>query len=354
MTRNITLLLAALVLAVPASGSAQSTAEQDRDRERERVEQEKERARDRAEAARERMQEARERSRERAERARERNQERRERELAGALDTVVAFDAHGTLTVTCTGGAVVVRGGAANELRVHARTENGAIRFSSSGTRATLEPSSGRGCSDGRFEVTVPVGTRLDATTNSGSLDIRGVRGEIEAHSYSGDVEIRDAGDRLSLETLSGDATVSGVQGEARINTISGDLHLTGARGDVEVETVSGDITLGDVSSRSVRTHTTSGDISFAGTIVNGGRYEFETHSGEIGLRLPPDVGAELTVSTYNGSIDSEFPITLKAGDHTIGMAQAKKLSFTLGMGTARIVAETFRGDITLASSRRP
>ena len=354
MTRNITLLLAALALAGPASGSAQSTAERDRERDRERIEAEKERERDRLEAIRERAREARDRAVERAGRAREREQERHERELAGTLDTVLAFDAHGTVTVSCTGGAVVVRGGPANEIRVHARTESGAIRFSSSATRATLEPASGRGCSDGRFEITVPAGTRLDASTRSGSLDIRGVRGEIEARSQSGNIDVRDAGDRLSVETLSGDATVTNVQGEARINTVSGDLHLSGARGDVDVETVSGDLGLADIIARVVRTHTVSGDISFAGSITNGGRYEFETHSGEIELHLAPDVGAELTVSTYSGSIDSEFPITLKAGDHTIGMAQAKKLAFTLGKGSARITAETFSGDITLVSSRRP
>jgi DUF4097 and DUF4098 domain-containing protein YvlB len=57
-------------------------------------------------------------------------------------------------------------------------------------------------------------------------------------------------------------------------------------------------------------------------------------------------------VSTFNGGIESDFPITLKAGEHGIGAAQAKRLSFTVGRGTARIVAETFSGDITLKRRR--
>ena len=56
-------------------------------------------------------------------------------------------------------------------------------------------------------------------------------------------------------------------------------------------------------------------------------------------------MGAQLSISTFSGAIDSDFPITLRAGEHGIGAAQAKRLNFTLGQGTARIIAETFSGD---------
>jgi DUF4097 and DUF4098 domain-containing protein YvlB len=297
-------------------------------------------------------QRAADRARERAERDAEKQREREERLKASSLDTVVAFDAHGTVSVSCPGGNVTVTASDKNEVRVRARTESGAIRFSSSGARATLEPATGRGCSDGHFEVTVPVGVRVVATTWSGSVTVRGVHGTIEAHAQSGDVDIRDAGDRLDIETLSGDVTVAGVKGELNVRTVSGGLTLSAARGNVEVESVSGDLDLRDVIAKQVRTHTTSGDVSFQGSILDAGRYEFNTHSGEIGLSLPADIGAELSVSTFNGGIESDFPITLKAGEHGIGSAQSKRLNFTVGRGSARIIAETFSGDITLRRRR--
>ncbi|MBC7671341.1 MAG: DUF4097 family beta strand repeat protein [Polaromonas sp.] len=337
MLKSLMLLTTVFSLALPAPAAAQSGAD----------------ARERArELAQERADRARERAQERAERDRDRAQERREREQSGSLDTVVSFDARGSLSVTCPGGTVVVAGAEKNEIRVHARIENGAIRFTSSGARASLEPSSGRGCSDARFEVTVPFGTRVSATTWSGSVSVRGVRGDIEAHAQSGDVQVRDAGDRLDIETLSGDVVVAGVRGEATINTVSGGIALTGARGDVTVESVSGDLDLRDVVSSQIRAHTTSGDIAFLGAILDAGRYEFITHSGEVTLSLPADIGAELGVSTFSGGIESDFPITLKAGEHGIGAAQAKRLTFTVGRGTARIIAETFSGDITLKRRR--
>src|SRR5829696_1436194 len=201
MSRPLVLLLAALALAVPTPGSAQSTAERNREREQERVERERELERDRRERERERAQERAERVREQAEERRERDREReeerreRDRESAGALDTTVTFDARGTVNVSCPGGDVVVTGTDRNQIVVKARTDRGAIRFVSSGSNATLEPASSRGCNDARFEVSVPATVRLVANTWSGSLQVSGVHGDVEAHAQSGDIEVRNAGD---------------------------------------------------------------------------------------------------------------------------------------------------------------
>ena len=343
MHRHFLLATAVIALAAPAPGSAQTTTAE---RERARVEEARQRKLDQEERDREREQARRDRERDRAERDRDREQERRAREAAGALDTTVAFDARGAIRVTCPQGAVIVVGSDRNEIRVRARTENGAIRFTSNGMRATLEPASGRGCNDGRFEITVPAGSRVSARSTSGNVSIRGVRGDVEARGQSADIDIRDAG-RIDVETLSGDVTIQGV-GEAMVHTVSGDIQLASGRGDVEVETVSGDIDLRDVTAKQIRTHTTSGDLSFSGQVQADGRYEYNTHSGEIRLALPADVGARLSIATFSGGIESDFPITLQAGEHG-----NKRLSFSLGQGTARIFAETFSGDITLTSNPR-
>src|SRR6476646_7523746 len=217
MSRHIVLLAAALALTVPAVARAQSTSAADSaEQARERKEQERERQQELRDQERERQQEpreqARERAQERAEREREKMQERREREreVASALDTTVAFDARGTVSISCPGGDVKVTGTERNQIVVHARTERGPIRFTSNGSTARIEPANGRGCSDANFEVSVPAGVRLTAGTWSGSLIVRGVHGESEAHAQSGDIEVHDAGDRLDVETLSGDVHVDG------------------------------------------------------------------------------------------------------------------------------------------------
>ena len=330
MIRRLFPLLAVLVLAAPALHAQTTEADRaERDRMRQRAREDRDRARE------------------------ERDRIRRQLEQPASLDTVVPFDAKGDVEVSCLQGDVIVSGSDRNEIRVKARSESGGIRFSSSGGRASLESASGRNCENGRFEITVPAGVRLQASSWSGSVAVRGVRGEVEATSQSGDVQVRDAGDRLDVNSLSGDVTVDNVKGDATIQTVSGSVALTGARGDVEIESVSGDLDLRDVVTKDLRTHTVSGDVSFVGPILDAGRYDFNTHSGEIRLQLPADVGALLSISTFRGGIESDFPITLKAGEHGIGAAQAKQLNFTLGHGNARISASTFSGDVTLTSSAK-
>ena len=58
--------------------------------------------------------------------------------------------------------------------------------------------------------------------------------------------------------------------------------------------------------------------LDYDGTIDAAGRYELTTHSGDIGLHIPREANAQLTVSTWSGSIDSQFPIVLKPGEQAV------------------------------------
>ena len=58
-------------------------------------------------------------------------------------------------------------------------------------------------------------------------------------------------------------------------------------------------------------------------------------------------------MSTWNGTVDSDFTITLKPGDHDISVTRSKRYVFDIGGGGARISAETFSGDITISSNGR-
>ncbi len=116
----------------------------------------------------------------------------------------------------------------------------------------------------------------------------------------------------------------------------------------MDATSVSGDIDLRNVTARYVRAKSTSGDISYDGAVDTTGRYEFASHSGSVYLTIPQATGALLTVATYSGAIDSDFPITLKPGEHGIG--STKRFTFEIGKGDARIGAESFSGDVTIRS----
>jgi DUF4097 and DUF4098 domain-containing protein YvlB len=214
----------------------------------------------------------------------------------------------------------------------------------------TLELSNAYRGDESRFEVTVPVGVRVIARAQSGDIAISGTQGEVDARAQSGDVKVEDVATRLDIGTLSGDVDVRTVNGDVQIKSVSGDVQVSDFKGDFEAETVSGSIVLRNAIGRYVRSHTTSGDLVYEGTIDPSGRYELSTHSGDIRLGIPSNSSAQLSIATWSGTIDSDFPITLRPGEHGIGSAQAKRFTFEIGGGDARITAETFSGDITIGS----
>jgi DUF4097 and DUF4098 domain-containing protein YvlB len=272
-----------------------------------------------------------------------------DRDYRSSVDTSFAFDRRGLVSLTIGSGDIVVTAWSRDQVRVHATSESGGVRLDATNSRVSVELSRG-GHGDSRFEVTVPVGVRIVARAQSGDISISGTQGEVDARSQSGDIKVDDVANRLDIGTLSGDIEAQTVSGDVQIKSVSGDIRLTEFKGDFEGETVSGSIELHNAVGRYIRSHTTSGDLSYEGSIDPSGRYELSAHSGDIRLSIPSNASAQLSVSTWSGTLDSDFPITLRPGEHGIGTGQAKRFTFDIGGGAARISAETFSGDITISS----
>jgi DUF4097 and DUF4098 domain-containing protein YvlB len=260
---------------------------------------------------------------------------------------VLPLSRNGTVEVRLRSGEIIVTGAGAlragrNEVRVRGTSERGVLRVDASPSHIEIGDRSVRGHGgDTRVEVSVPEGTRLTVSGQSADVSIRGVRGEVDVSTMSGDLVIDDASMRVEFESVSGDVQVSRVQGNLRGEAVSGEVDVTDVSGDVDLETVSGDLTLHNVRSRSVRAETMSGSVEFEGRTETGGRYDFSSHSGDVRLLLPAAVGAMISVETFSGSIDSDFPITLQPGQR-----HGKQFEFRVGDGGARIEASSFSGGI--------
>ena len=274
-----------------------------------------------------------------------------DRDYRSNVDTSFAFDRRGLVALTIGSGDIVVTAWDRDQIHVHATSESGGVRLDASSSRVTVDLTNRYGGGgDSRFEVTVPIGVRIVARAQSGDIAISGTQGEVDARSQSGDIKIDDVANRLDIGTLSGDIEAHAISGDAQIKTVSGDIRVTDFKGDFEGESVSGSIELRNAVGRYIRSHTTSGDLVYEGSIDPSGRYELSAHSGDIRLGIPANASAQLSVSTWSGTLDSDFPITLRPGEHGIGSGQAKRFTFDIGGGAARISAETFSGDITISS----
>ena len=266
----------------------------------------------------------------------------RDVEYTSTVDTLLPLARNGAVDIQLHAGEIIVTGWSRSEVRVRAESERGQVRVDASpsyieiGTRGVR---SRRG--DTRVEVSVPEGTRLTVAAGSADVSVRGVKGEVDVATTTGDVVIDDASTRVSFESMSGDVQISRVQGDLRGEAMSGEIGVTDVSGGVELETVSGDLTLHNVRSRSVRAETVSGSVEFEGRTERGGRYDFASHSGDVRLVLPPTLGALISVETFSGTIDSDFPITLNPGQR-----HGRQYEFQVGDGGARIGASSFSGGI--------
>jgi DUF4097 and DUF4098 domain-containing protein YvlB len=198
------------------------------------------------------------------------------------------------------------------------------------------------------IEVWVPRGVRVEARTNSGDIAIHGTRGDVVAQTSSGEVSIVDVR-QVDATSLSGDVDVRQTTGAVTATANNGDVSVANAHGNIDATAISGDVSISRAVSKIVHGASTSGSVAYSGTVEAGGRYDLTTHSGDVELTLPRDASAQVDVSTWSGSVDSDFSITIKPGS-SIGGGMTKHYTFTIGAGSARITAETFSGDIVINS----
>jgi DUF4097 and DUF4098 domain-containing protein YvlB len=93
-----------------------------------------------------------------------------------------------------------------------------------------------------------------------------------------------------------------------------------------------------------VTASTTSGGISFSGTLAKNGRYELKGFSGDVRLQLSGNTGFEVDATTFSGQIRSDdFPINAR------GRVNRRSLSGTYGDGSAVLDLQTFSGSIVIA-----
>jgi DUF4097 and DUF4098 domain-containing protein YvlB len=266
----------------------------------------------------------------------------RDLDYTSRVDTLLPLSRNGAVEIRLHAGEIIVTGWTRSEVKVRGTSERGQLRVEATPSQIEIGARSVRGrLGDTRVEVTVPEGTRLTVGGSSADVSVRGVKGEVEVSTMSGDVVIDNASSRVDFESVSGDVQISRVQGDLRGEAMSGEVDVTDVTGEVELETVSGDLTLRNVHSKYVRAESVSGSVEFDGRTETGGRYDFASHSGDVRLLLPSALGALISVETFSGTIDSDFPITLQPGQR-----HGKQFEFQVGNGGARIDATSFSGGI--------
>lgn len=174
------------------------------------------------------------------------------------------------------------------------------------------------------FTVRIPAGSKVRAASGNGDVSLTGVGDEAIAASGNG---------KILVSGTTGEVEASTGNGEVTVEEAKGPVHASSGNGDVRVRT-----SLGPVSASSG-----NGDIIVAmDKLTDRHSMEFSTGNGRIEITVPDDFGAELESNTGNGSIVSDFPITIR------GRMSKSHVRGTLGGGGPRLTLTSGNGEIEI------
>jgi DUF4097 and DUF4098 domain-containing protein YvlB len=259
-------------------------------------------------------------------------------------DTTFSVRSGSRIEVETFGGSITVRTWNRNEVRVqaqHSRRESVDIDARGSSVRVEAEGYMGV-AKDVRFMLTVPKSSHIEASGVQTDIDVEGVTGDVDAETVQGSIRVIGGG-RLQLESVEGDLTISGARGRVQASTVNRGIRVTDVIGDLDLETVNGPIVVQKVQASNVDASTVNGRIVYDGTLRDGGDYSLATHNGAIWVVVPNGTNASVSVSTFNGQLDTTFEIPRFDTN-----ARRRSFNFVLGNGKARLDLETFGGDINL------
>jgi hypothetical protein len=126
------------------------------------------------------------------------------------------------------------------------------------------------------------------------------------------------------------------------MKSVNGNVRISEVRGDAELRSTNGRITADDMKG-SVNAKTTNGGIKVRLTDVDDAdRMVLKTTNGGIELIMPHDVQANVTASTVNGGIHTDFSLKVR------GKFNSKKIRGTLNGGGIEIDLHTVNGGLRI------
>ncbi len=207
------------------------------------------------------------------------------------------------------------------------------------------------------YVINVPANAAVALKTISGDVSVANVRGEVRAESISGSVDVSATPNLALAKTVSGDVTAQGITASSALTlgTVSGSVIASALEARaLEAVTVSGNVQLTNVRTERLQAKSVSGDIEYDSRLARGGRYEFNSHSGNVRLMLSEVTGFELDASSFSGSIRSDFPVTIRSTPESSGNDRRRggmnrAIRGTFGDASAILAIRSFSGNVVIA-----
>ena len=137
--------------------------------------------------------------------------------------------------------------------------------------------------------------------------------------------------DALRFSSVSGDVDVTSVNGKLRASSVSGGVRVRDVTGSVSASAVSGNVEV---------------DID---QLEGADNMKFSSVSGNVIVRLPSSLDAEIEMSSLSGSLKTDFPIEVREKRYGPGRSAHGRV----GNGSRTLNMSTVSGSVSLMHATR-
>ena len=205
---------------------------------------------------------------------------------------VLSADGLKKFSVDCGAGFLVVEGSAAKEIKVDVEividgvNKSKAQKIAKESLNLSLEKNGSRGVLVCKFDnlswtnalsginilanvtVNMPASLFLDVEDGSGSMEIRGIKNDVQIHDGSGSIIVDQIKGNLEIDDNSGNVTIREITGNLYIEDGSGGIDIEDVEGDIKIDDGSGSMEIRDIKGN-VRIRDGSGSITVNGVTEN-------------------------------------------------------------------------------------
>jgi len=203
------------------------------------------------------------------------------------------------------------------------------------------------------FTVMVPEDASVIVKTITGSIRASNIKGELRADTVAGSISASGVRKLAALKCVTGDVEIidAGADDPVTASTVSGNVIVRGLRArTVQLSSVSGNIHIEDAPIERLMVKTVQGNLEYAGDLARSGRYEFNSHSGDIRLVLSGNTGFEVLANTFSGMVRSDFTFNRgRSGAEGAAAQGPRTLRGAFGDASAMVALRAFSGNISIA-----
>lgn len=188
------------------------------------------------------------------------------------------------------------------------------------------------------YTVTVPEETELEVRTDSGSITVASVHGNLTFDTLAADVNLQDVGGAVMVTTADGSIVCSRCDGAS-----------------FKAETVGGNVQILQPVMDKITVHTTAGNIFFDGEFLRHGIYIMKSDTGNTTVNYGAASSFDLKATSMRGSVISQANFSPdKHGKKDNPPKYGKSLFGTVGKGTAKVELTSFSGTIKILVRDQP